>query len=88
MIDCLCFWAPSKHNLHRLSVPPRAGAISALQWRMAISTNREKTLEECKRDVDECAAQQTSVPEYRAALIAMAEAWLKIAERAKIKASR
>jgi hypothetical protein len=60
--------------------------------RMTISMNTvtEKTLEECKRHVDECAAllERTSVPEYREAIIAMANAWLKIAERAKIKASR
>ena len=60
--------------------------------RMTISMNTvtEKTLEECKRHVDECAAllERTSVPEYREAIIAMAHAWLKIAERAKIKASR
>src|SRR5260370_9532044 len=62
---CLCFWAP-RHSLPGPSKPPRAGAISfwgdclpapaALQWRMAISMNREKTLEECKRHIDECAA--------------------------------
>jgi hypothetical protein len=28
-IDCLCFWAPSKHNLHRPSAPPRAGVVSS-----------------------------------------------------------
>jgi len=60
--------------------------------RMTISMNTvtEKTLEECKRHVDECAAllERTSVPEYREAIIAMAKAWLKIAERTKIKASR
>jgi hypothetical protein len=50
----------------------------------------EETIEECKCHVDECAAllEQTSVPEYREAIIAMAKAWMKIAERAKIKASR
>ena len=50
----------------------------------------EKTIEECKRHVDECAAllERTSVPEYREAIIAMAKAWMKIAERAKIKTSR
>jgi len=50
----------------------------------------EKTIEECKRHVDECAAllERTSVPEYREAIIAMAKAWMKIAERAKIKATR
>ena len=60
--------------------------------RMTISMNTvtEKTLEECKRHVDECAAllERTSVPEYREAIIAMAKAWMKIAEQAKIKASR
>jgi hypothetical protein len=60
--------------------------------RMPISMNMvtEETLEECKRHVDECAAllERTSVPEYREAIIAMAKAWLKIAERAKVKASR
>jgi hypothetical protein len=52
---------------------------------MAISTNREKTLEECKRHIDECAAllERTSVPEYREAIIAMGKAWMKIAEQAK-----
>jgi hypothetical protein len=59
---------------------------------MTISMNMvaEETFEECKRHVDECAAllERTSVPEYREAIIAMANAWLKIAERAKIKASR
>ena len=50
----------------------------------------EETIEECKRHVDECTAllEQTSVPEYREAIIAMAKAWMKIAEQAKIKASR
>jgi hypothetical protein len=59
---------------------------------MTISMNMvpEETLEECKRHVDECAAllERTSVPEYREAIIAMANAWLKIAARAKIKAIR
>jgi hypothetical protein len=59
---------------------------------MTISMNMEpeKTIEECKRHVDECAAllEQTSVPEYREAIIAMAKAWMKIAEHAKSKASR
>jgi hypothetical protein len=50
----------------------------------------EKTLEECKRHVDECVAllERTSVREYREAIIAMAKAWMTIAERAKINASR
>jgi hypothetical protein len=60
--------------------------------RMVISMNMvpEKTIEECKRHVDECAAllEHTTVPEYREAIISMAKAWMKIAERAKIKASR
>jgi hypothetical protein len=59
---------------------------------MTISMNMEpeETIEECKCHVDECAAllEQTSVPEYREAIIAMAKAWMKIAERAKIKASK
>ena len=59
---------------------------------MPISMNMvpEKAIEECKRHVDECAAllERTSVPEYREAIIAMAKAGMKIAERAKIKASR
>jgi hypothetical protein len=47
----------------------------------------EETLEECKRHVDECVAllERTSVPEYREA---MAKAWMTIAKRAKINASR
>ncbi len=55
-----------------------------------ISMNTEKTLEECKRHIDECAAllERTSVPEYREAILAMGKAWMKIAEQAKIKASR
>ena len=60
--------------------------------RMSISMNMvpEKTIEECKRHVEECAAllERTSVPEYREAIIAMAKPWMKIAERAKIKTSR
>ena len=59
---------------------------------MTISMNMvpEETIEECKRHVDECAAllERTSVPAYREAIIAMAKAWMTIAERAKIKASR
>ena len=57
---------------------------------MTISMNMvtESTLEECKRHVDECSAliELTSVPEYREAIIAMAKAWLKIAEQTKTKA--
>jgi hypothetical protein len=35
---------------------------------MGISTNKEKTLEEYKRHIDECSAllERTSVPEYLA----------------------
>ena len=56
----------------------------------SINIDARKTIEECKRHVDECAAllERTSVPEYREAIIAMAKAWMKIAERAKIKATR
>ena len=60
--------------------------------RMTISMNMvpEETIEECRRHVDECAAllERTSDPEDREAIIAMAKAWMKIAEQAKIKASR
>jgi hypothetical protein len=63
-----------------------------LRQRMTISMSMmtENTLEECKRHVDECVAllERTSVPEYREAIIAMAKAWMTIAERAKIMASR
>ena len=59
---------------------------------MTISMNMvpEETIEECKHHVVECAAllERTSAPEYRKAIIAMAKAWMKIAEQAKIKASR
>jgi hypothetical protein len=44
---------------------------------MTISMNMvpEKTIEECKRHVDECAAllERTSVPEYREAIIALGQ---------------
>ena len=52
---------------------------------MAISTKREKTLEECKRHIDVCSAllERTAVPEYREAIVAMGKAWMKIAEQAK-----
>ena len=48
----------------------------------------DETIEECKRHVDEALLERTSVPEYREAIIAIAKAWMKIAEQAKIKASR
>jgi hypothetical protein len=64
----------------------------AIVWAQTSSINMgtEKTLEECKRHVDECAAllERTSVPEYREAIIAMAKARLKIAEQAKMNANR
>ena len=60
--------------------------------RKTISMNMvpDETIEECKRHVDECAAllERTSVSQYREAIIAMAKEWMKIAEQAKIKASR
>ena len=64
--------------------------IAGARMTISMSMVTEKTIKECKRHVDECAAllERTSVPEYREAIIAMAKAWMKIAERAKIKASR
>jgi hypothetical protein len=48
---------------------------------MTTSSTPEGPVEECKRRVDECNAllQNTIVPEYRHALMAMAKAWMKIA---------
>jgi hypothetical protein len=42
----------------------------------------EDTIAECRRRVKECCAllESTIVPEYRQALSAMAEAWMKIAQ--------
>jgi|GEM_PF-4382852 len=52
---------------------------------MAISIGfvTENSIEECKRRVEECSdlLERTTVPEYREALIAMAKAWVKIAEQ-------
>ena len=50
---------------------------------ISISIVKENAIEECKRRVDECSAllERTTVPEYREALIAMAKAWVKIAEQ-------
>jgi hypothetical protein len=49
---------------------------------MTISSTPEDTIAECKRRVDECYALSatTVVPEYRQALSAMANAWMKIAQ--------
>ncbi|MEH2560899.1 hypothetical protein [Bradyrhizobium sp. AZCC 2289] len=48
---------------------------------MTTSSTPDGTVAECKRRVDECNAllQNTIVPEYRHALMAMAKAWMKIA---------
>jgi hypothetical protein len=64
--------------------------IAGARMTISMSMVPEKTIEECKRHIDECAAllERTSVPEYREAIIAMAKAWMKIAEQAKIKATR
>jgi hypothetical protein len=61
--------------------------IAGARMTISMSMVPEKTIEECKRHIDECAAllERTSVPEYRDA---MAKAWTKIAEQAKIKATR
>jgi hypothetical protein len=49
---------------------------------MTTSSTTEDTTAECKRRVDECYAlsETTIVPEYRQALLAMAKAWMKIAQ--------
>jgi hypothetical protein len=49
---------------------------------MTTSFTPEDTIVECKRRVKECYAllESTIVPEYRQALSAMAEAWMKIAQ--------
>jgi hypothetical protein len=49
---------------------------------MKTSFTTEDTMAECKRRVDECYAlsETTIVPEYREALLAMAKAWMKIAQ--------
>jgi hypothetical protein len=49
---------------------------------MTTSSTPEDTIAECKRRVDECYAlsDTTSVPEYQQALLAMAKAWMKIAQ--------
>ena len=64
--------------------------IRQLLGRASMNMVPDETIEECKRHIDECAAllESTSVPEYREAIMAMGKAWMKIAEQAKIKASR
>ena len=49
---------------------------------MTTPSTPEDTIAECKRRVDECYAlsETTIVPEYRQALLAMAKAWMKIAQ--------
>jgi hypothetical protein len=49
---------------------------------MRTSSTPEDTTAECKRHIDECYAllESTIVPEYRQALLAMAKAWMKIAQ--------
>jgi hypothetical protein len=49
---------------------------------MTTSSTPEDTIAECQRRVKECYAllESTIVPEYRQALSAMAEAWMKIAQ--------
>jgi hypothetical protein len=49
---------------------------------MRTSSTPEDTIAECKCRVKECYAllDSTIVPEYRQALSAMAEAWMKIAQ--------
>jgi len=59
--------------------------------RMTTSSTPEDTIAECKRRVDECYAllESTIVPEYRQALLAMAKAWMKIAQsEGKIQANQ
>ena len=48
---------------------------------MTTSSTPEDTIAECRRRAKECYAllESTIVPEYRQALSAMAEAWMKIA---------
>jgi Na+/H+-translocating membrane pyrophosphatase len=49
---------------------------------MTTSSMPEDTVAECRRRVKECNAllESTIAPEYRQALSAMAEAWMKIAQ--------
>jgi hypothetical protein len=49
---------------------------------MTILSTPEDIIAECKRRADEChtLSDTTVVPEYRKALLAMAKAWMKIAQ--------
>jgi hypothetical protein len=49
---------------------------------MTTSSLPEGTITECNRRADECYAlfERTIVPEYRQALLAMAKAWMRIAQ--------
>ena len=49
---------------------------------MTTSSTPEDTIAECKRRVHEChtLSETTIVPEYREVLLAMAKAWMKIAQ--------
>src|SRR5258705_261219 len=91
-IICMCeFDFRQAHYLcNQRGVVKTNQTIARARKTISMSMVPEKTIEECKRHVDECAAllERTSVPEYREAIIAMAKAWMKIAEQAKIKASR
>jgi hypothetical protein len=58
---------------------------------LTASSTPEDTIAECKRRVHECHAllESTIVPEYRQALSAMANAWIKIAQsEAKIQTDK
>jgi hypothetical protein len=58
---------------------------------LTASSTPEDTIAECKRRVHECYAllESTIVPEYRQALLAMAKAWIKIAQsEAKIQTDK
>ncbi len=52
------------------------------ETRMTTSSTPEDTMAECKRRVNACYAllEGTIVPQYRQALLAMAKAWMKIAQ--------
>jgi len=58
---------------------------------LTASSTPEDTIAECKRRVHECYAllESTIVPEYRQALSAMANAWIKIGQsEAKIQTDK
>jgi hypothetical protein len=79
-----------ERGLHGLRGCARVVTIAGARMTISMNMVPEETIEECKRHVVECAAllERTSVPEYREAIIVMAKAWMRIAEQAKIKASR